>query len=70
MVQILLMLKVLFTQDFKVDLFHGSSTGSEPILFLSSNLFSFVLETVQNDFQHNFTWLTNDADGSVVLAEL
>ena len=34
MVQILLMLEVLFTQDFKVeDLFCGASSGSEPSLF-------------------------------------
>ena len=33
MVQILLMLEVLFTQDFKVeDLFCGASSGSEPSL--------------------------------------
>ena len=36
MVQILLMLEVLFTQDSKVeDLFCGASSGSEPSLFFS-----------------------------------
>ena len=42
MVQILLMLEVLFTQDSKVeDLFCGASFGSEPSLFFSSYYFSF-----------------------------
>ena len=37
MVQILLMLEVLFTQDSKVeDLFCGASSGSEPSLFFSN----------------------------------
>ena len=41
MVQILLMLKVLFTQDSEVeDLFCGASPGSEYTLFFSNNLFS------------------------------
>ena len=43
MEQILLMLKVLFTQNSKVeDLFCGASPGSEPSLFFSNNLFSFL----------------------------
>ena len=41
MVQILLMLEVLFTQDSKVeDLFCGASSGSEPSLFFSNYFFS------------------------------
>ena len=44
MVQILLMLEVLFTQDSKVrDLFRGASSGSEPTLFFSNYIFSFGL---------------------------
>ena len=39
MVQILLMLEVLLTQDSKVDdLFCGASSGSEPSLFFSNYL--------------------------------
>ena len=38
MVQILLVLEVLFTQDSEVeDLFCGASSGSEPSLFFSNN---------------------------------
>ena len=41
MVQILLMLEVLFTQDSKAeDLFCGASSGSEPSLFFSNYFFS------------------------------
>ena len=71
MVQILLMLKVLFTQDSEAeDLFFGASSGSGPSLFFSNNLFSLGLESVQDDFQHDFTWITDEANGSVVLTEL
>ena len=68
MVQILLMLEVLFTQDYKVeDLFCGASSGSEPILFLSNYFFSLGFKPVQDDFQHDIVRVT---DSSVVLAEL
>ena len=41
MVQILLVLEVLFTQDSKVeDLFCGASSGYEPSLFFSNYFFS------------------------------
>ena len=51
MVQILLMLEVLFTQDSKVeDLFCGASSGSE----LSNYFFSLGSKPIQDDFQHGF----------------
>ena len=71
MILILLMLKVLFTQTSGVEhLFCGASSGSEPSLFLGGTLFSLGFKPVQDDFQHDFTWMTDAADGSVVLAEL
>ena len=71
MVQILLMLEVLFTQDSKVkNLFCGASSGSEPSLFFSNYLFSLGLKPFQNDCQHDFARMTDEADSSVVLAEL
>ena len=71
MVQILLVLEVLFTQDSKVeDLFCGASSGSESSLFFSNNFFSLGFEPIQNDFQHDFAQMTDEADSSVVLAEL
>ena len=69
MVQILLMLEVFFTQDSKVeDLFCGAPSSSEPSLFFSKYLFSFKLKPIQDDFQHDFARMTNEADNSVVLA--
>ena len=71
MVQILLMFGVVFTQDSKVeDLFCGASSGSGPSLFLSNYLFSLGFERFQDDFQHDFARMTDEADSSVVLAEL
>ena len=71
MVQILLMLETLFTQGCKVeDLFCGASSGSEPSLFFSNYFFSLGLRPIQNDFQHDFARMTDEANGSVVLAEL
>ena len=71
MVQILLMLEVLFTQNSKVeDLFCGASSGSEPSLFFSNYFFSLGFQPIQDDFQHDFARITDEADSSVVLAEL
>ena len=53
MVQILLMLEVLYIQDFKVeDLFCGAPSGSKPSLFFSNCHFGF--KPIQDDFQHDF----------------
>ena len=55
MVQILLVLEVLLTQDFKVeDLCYGAFSGSEPSLFFSNYLFSLGFKPIQDDFQHDF----------------
>ena len=71
MVQILLILEVLFAQDSKVeDLFCGASSGSESSLFFSNYFFSLGFKPIQDDFQHDFARMTDEADCSVVLAEL
>ena len=71
MVQILLMLEVIFTQKSKVeDLFRGASSGSEPSLFFSNYFFSLGFKSVQDDFHIDFAGVTDEADSSVVLAEL
>ena len=65
------MLDVLFTHDCKVeDLFCGASSGSEPSLFCSNYFFSLEFKPIQDDFQHDFARMTDEADSSVVLAEL
>ena len=70
-VQILLMLEVLFTLDSKVeDLFCDASSGSEPSLIFSNYFFSLGFKPIQYDFLHDFVRITDEADSSVVLAEL
>ena len=55
MVQILLVLEVLFTQDSEVeDLFCGASSRSEPSLFFSNYFFSLGFKSIQDNFQHDF----------------
>ena len=71
MVQILLMLEVLFTQDSKVeDLFCGASSGSESSLFYSNYFCSLGFKPIQDDFQHDFARMIDESDRSVVLVEL
>ena len=54
MVQILLMLEILFTEDSKVeDLFCGASSGSEPNLFFGNHFFNLGFKPIQDDFQHD-----------------
>ena len=70
-IQILLMLEVLFTKDSTIeDLFCGAPSGSEPSLLFSKYLSSFGCKPNQDDFQHYFARMTDEADSSVVLAEL
>ena len=55
MVQILLMLEILYIQDFKVeDLFCCALSGSEPSLFFSNYLFGLGFKPIQDDFQQDF----------------
>ena len=54
-VQILLMSKVLFTQECKVDdLFCDASSSSDPSLFFSNYFFSMGFKPIQDDIQHDF----------------
>ena len=71
MVHILLMFEVLFTQYSKVeDQFRGASSGSEPSLLFSNYFFSLGFKPLQDDFQHDFARMTDEADSSLVWAEL
>ena len=72
MIQILLLFEILFTQDSKAqDLFCGASSDSEPSLFFRNYMYFFSLgfKPIQEDFQHDFARMTDEADSSVVLAE-
>ena len=59
------MLKILFTQDPKVDyLFCGASFRSEPSLFFSNYLSGMGFKPVPDEFQHNFAGMTDEADNN------
>ena len=68
-VDVLLVLEVLLAQYPKVeDLLCCAASWSEACLFLSDDLFRLRLQSVQQDCQHNFAWVADEADGTVVLA--
>ena len=65
------MFEILFTQDSKVDdLFCAAPSSSEPSLFFSHYLFGLGFKPIQDNFQHDFARVIDEADGSVLLAEL
>ena len=65
-IEVLLVLKVLLTQYPKVeDLLSCAASWSEACLFLSDDLFR--LQSVQQDFQHIFARVADEADGTIVL---
>ena len=70
-VEVLLVLEVSLAQYPKVeDLLCCSASWSEACLFLIDGLFRLRLQSVQQDFQHNFTRVADEADGTIVLAYL
>ena len=48
----------------------GAPSSSEPSLFFSNYLVTLGFKPIQDDFQHDFARTTDEADSSVVLAEL
>ena len=71
MVDVLLVMEKFLTEDSQFeDLFCGAPSRSEARLFFGDNLLHLWLQTVQYDLQHNFAWVTDEADRSVVLAFL
>ena len=65
------MLEIFLTEDLPVeDLLCGVPSCSEACLFFNDDLLRLWLQPVQHDLQHDFAWVTNEADRSVVLALL
>ena len=60
------MLEILFTQDSKAeDLFYSASSSPEPRLFFSNYLSGTQgFKLVQDEFQHNFAQMTDEADNN------
>ena len=70
-VEILLMLQVFLAEDPEIEyLFCGAPSGSETCLLFCNDLFCLWLESVKDDLQHDLIRMADEADGSVVLAQL
>ena len=70
MVEVLLVLEIFLTEDSYVrDLLCGAPSCSEACLFFRNNL-CLQHQSVQYDLQHDFAWVTDEADRLVVLALL
>ena len=70
-VEILPVVEIFVIEDLYVeDLFCGALSCSEACLFFSSDLLRLWLQSVQYDLQHDFAWVTDKADRSVILALL
>ena len=71
MVEVLLVLEIFLTEDSKVDdLLCGAPACSEACLFFSDDLLRLWLQSVQYGLQHDFAWVADEANSSVVLALL
>ena len=71
MVEVLLVLEIYLTEDLSVeDLLCGAPSCSKACLFFSDDLLYLWLQSVQYNLQHDFAWVTDEADRSVVLALL
>ena len=71
MVEVLLVLEIFLTEDRYVEnLLCGVPACSEACLFFSDDFLRLWLQSVQHDLQHDFAWMANEADRSVVLALL
>ncbi|MEW8542470.1 MAG: hypothetical protein AB2693_02965, partial [Candidatus Thiodiazotropha sp.] len=58
-------------QDFEVgDQFCSVLSSSGPSLYFSNKLFCLGFEPVYQDIQRDFAWMTDEADGSVVMVQL
>ena len=66
------MLEIFLTNDLQVEdlLCVAPSCFEVCRLFFNDDLLRFWLQSVQYDLQHDFAWVTDEADCSVVLALL
>ena len=71
LVEVLPVLEIFLTEDSSVEDLHcGAPSCSEACLFFSDHLFCLQFQSVQYDLQHDFPWVTDEADHSLVLALL
>ena len=71
MVEVLLVLELFLTEvSYDENLLCGTPSCSEPCLFFNDYLLRLWLLSLQYDLQHDFAWVTDETDRSVVLALL
>ena len=69
MVKALLVLQVFLKEHSKIEnLLSCAPSCSEACLFFFDDLLSLWLQSIQEDSQYDLTWMTDQADGTVVLA--
>ena len=69
--EILPVLEIFLAMDsLAEDLLCGARSCSEACLFFNDDLLRLRRQSVQYDLQHDFAWVADDADRSVVLALL
>ena len=62
---------IFLTEDSRVeDLLCGAPSCTGACLFFSNDLLHWKLQSVQYDLQHDFAWVTDEANHLVVLALL
>ena len=67
MVEVLLVLDIFLTHGSQVDdLLCGTPSCSEACLFFGDDLLRLWFQSVQDDLQHDFAWVTDEAYCSVV----
>ena len=63
MVEFLLVLEIFLTEDSQVEnLLCGAPSCSEACLFFGDDLLRLWLQSIQFDLQHDFAWVTDEAD--------
>ena len=71
MLEVLLVLEIFLTEDSSVEyLLCGAPSCSEACLLFGDDLLRLWIQSVQYDLQHDFVWVTDEADRSVVLTLL
>ena len=71
MVEVLLVLEIFLTENALVeDLLCGTPSCSEACLFFGDDLLCLWFQSVQYDLQHDFAWMADKTDRSLVLALL
>ena len=70
MVEILLALHVLLTKDSKVENLLCTVSFPKAGLFFSDDVLRLWIEPVKDDLQHDFAWMADEDDCSLVLTQL